>query len=369
MLKTESHTYRTDCETCISDCFATFVRTKIVKKLVPFSVRHAPSDVGRKLLLPVSLGPSSLCLLYVLDEHLKRQLARTKRTGYELHVLHVTDPSETSTEPVETSMNALKELFPQHAYDIKCLESPNWSMDIPSDDSVHAEQPMSEPYWPRTSPNGILNGIVDTSLSPTSRTDILEIARTRLIVEEAQRLGCECVLWAHSTTKIAEKVLAETAKGRGFALPWLAHDGPSPFGIDFLFPMRDLLKKEVNAFSEQLLGGIKHICRSVDDARIPISSKAKTIDGLMQEYFESVEESYPSIVTNVMRTSGKLAAPSNDERIPCRLCRTPVSKDAQGTSNWAGVQEASQSLPSSTLMKSTCYGCATTLLDQRKSGG
>lgn len=66
--------------------------------------------------------------------------------------------------------------------------------------------------------------------SPTSRMDLLSILRTRLIVEVAKSRGCEAVLWGDTTTKLAEKTLAETAKGRGFSLPWVMRDGESPYG-------------------------------------------------------------------------------------------------------------------------------------------
>ncbi|RAL68532.1 hypothetical protein DID88_007259 [Monilinia fructigena] len=41
-------------------------------------------------------------------------------------------------------------------------------------------------------------------------------------------------------------------------------------------------------------------------SHISASSKSTTIDDLMAQYFESVEENFPSIVANVVRTSSKL---------------------------------------------------------------
>lgn len=67
--------------------------------------------------------------------------------------------------------------------------------------------------------------------SPTSRTDVLAVLRARLVVEIAKREGCEGVLWGDTTTRLAEKTLGETAKGRGFSIPWRTADGDSPFGM------------------------------------------------------------------------------------------------------------------------------------------
>lgn len=77
----------------------------------------------------------------------------------------------------------------------------------------------------------VLMHLLSSLPSTTSRMDILSILRTRLIVEIAKKEGCAAVLWGDSTTRLAQKTLAETAKGRGFSIPWQTADGDSPFGM------------------------------------------------------------------------------------------------------------------------------------------
>jgi hypothetical protein len=54
-----------------------------------FRTRFATAGQPRMLLLPLSMGVSSLALLHCLDEQLKRQIENTGRTGFGLQVLHV----------------------------------------------------------------------------------------------------------------------------------------------------------------------------------------------------------------------------------------------------------------------------------------
>lgn len=338
------------------------VQTKIVKKLASFGVRHTVPDSIRKLLLPLSFGCSSLSLLHVVDQYLQRQTLRTGRAGFELQVLHVRDLEQNCTDLTDAYLQQIRDLFPRHTYVVKSLTDEDFL--LPS-----SNIPKETTRRDVSAPSEQLEGVSEYSAglpSATSRLDLLEIARTRLIANEALSANCETVIWGHSTTRLAENILAETAKGRGFALPWLAHDGVSPFGVNFLFPMRELLKKEVRAFVHALPSKLGELCLDEPTGRIPFSKRATTIDDLMKEYFQSVEESYPSIVTNVMRTSSKLAIPPNDDTSPCGLCHMPVSIDALGLSEWAGTQEPSSEPAEIVNVGHICYGCATSMQDRNK---
>lgn len=60
--------------------------------------------------------------------------------------------------------------------------------------------------------------------SPTSRMDLVELLRRRLVVGIAKARECVGVLWGDTTTKLAQRTLAQTAKGRGFAVPMVVGD-------------------------------------------------------------------------------------------------------------------------------------------------
>jgi cytoplasmic tRNA 2-thiolation protein 2 len=77
----------------------------------------------------------------------------------------------------------------------------------------------------------------------------------------------------------------------------------------------------------------------------------------MKQYFESVEESYPSIVSNVVRTSSRLQ-PQAVGIARCRLCTLPVTKDQLGIEGWEGNQDGERVLEDKYGL---CYGCSRTM--------
>ncbi|KAK5008490.1 Cytoplasmic tRNA 2-thiolation protein 2, partial [Cryomyces antarcticus] len=210
-----------------------------------------------------------------------------------------------------------------------------------------------------------LEDFLASTSSATSRADILNILRTRLTVRFAEDTGCEGVLWGDCTTRLAEKTLAETAKGRGFTLPWQTADDNSPYGVSFNYPMRDLLKKELVAHADIVSPPLTSLI-SNRAPQVSASTKNTTIDELMRQYFESVEENYPSIVANVVRTSSKLRAPilQDTDRL-CGLCRMPVAEGLFGIHGWGGDQEAmtlsTDAGSSQDSEGKLCYGCARSL--------
>jgi cytoplasmic tRNA 2-thiolation protein 2 len=180
--------------------------------------------------------------------------------------------------------------------------------------------------------------------SATSQADARDLLERRLLVAHARAHSCEAILQPDSTTRLAEKTLAETAKGRGFALPWLIADGESPHGVAFYHPLRDLLNAEIAAYIA-FLGAAAEGLIVAGPAVKPttVSARRATIDDLMAQYFASVEREYPSIVANVVRTTAKLeAAPWREAELRCELCEMPLDGQAPERSR-------------------LCYGCIRTL--------
>jgi cytoplasmic tRNA 2-thiolation protein 2 len=150
------------------------------------------------------------------------------------------------------------------------------------------------------------------------------------------------VLWGDSTTKLAERTLSETAKGRGFSLPWIVADGESPHGIEFFYPMQELLSKEIEAYASLLDPSLDDLLHA-EESKPAVSTKNTTIDDLMKQYFQSVERDYPSIVANVVKTAGKLQQlPLSETEQQCELCEMPLLDNAPQRSR-------------------LCYGCIRTL--------
>lgn len=322
-----------------------------------YRIRGGHNVAARKLLLPLSFGPCSTSLLHVLDGHIEGQFEKMKRSAYELFVVHINqyvDKKDRNTS--EALLEKCKARFPRHTYismgleDALNLESIDWktlSMSAPE------EQDKTKFAVER------LQNLIGSMPSPTSRTDITTTLLTRLLVDVAKRNACEGILFGESTTRLAEKTLVETAKGRGFSLPWQVSDGMSPYGIAFNYPLRDLLKKELVTFSSLVTPSLKDlIIYQESSSTISSTSKETTIDDLMAQYFESVEKDYPSIVANVVRTSSKLQPLSLDETTDCALCGLPVDEGTDGIYGWGGDQNSVSRLPRLDQDSILCYGCS-----------
>ena len=347
------------------ECFMYYVQSKIIKRMDHFKVRGRSMDMQKKILLPLSLGISSLTLLHVLDRQLCIQKERTSRTGYELHVLLV-DQTTVGELPIEPySIDLVRERYSSNTYShIRLEDIFNYDFTL-----EHQNEPVGSAVTAESKSNAeLLKNLISFLPSATSRTDMINILRTRLIIAFAKSNECDWIVWGDSTTRLAEKTLAETAKGRGYSLLWQTADGLSPQGVMFNFPMRDLLRKEIAIYSTLTSPPLTPL---VFEQRVSpkssVCSKESTIDSLMSQYFESVEENYPSIVANVVRTTTKLQA--NDlveSTLSCSLCALPIFLDSQGLYGWGGDQTDSSDIPvkdrESEQDTMLCYGCARSTL-------
>lgn len=309
-------------------------------------------------MLPLSFGVSSTTLLHILDLHLKTQMSKTGRTGFSLSIVVIGDVE--GRMPIDHLLARVRAQYP--GYECTALPLHEVFGAIPSDAALRDLIPESEEGPPPTNQTQLVN-LINSLPTATARADVLSTLKTRLVVEHAKSVRCQSILWGDSTTTLAEKTLAETCKGRGFSLPWQVADGRSPSGIYFHYPLRDVLKKELVSYidlADTTLSSLIHE-PSPGATQASTSSKNTTIDDLMKQYFESVEENFPSIVSNVVRTSGKLEVPAGAEGDPnCGLCDMPVPGGRFGIHGWGGYQE-DDTEPHQTTSKNICYGCTRSL--------
>lgn len=333
--------------------------TKISKRIEGSKIRGGFNCEPNKLLLPLSLGVSSVALLHVLDRSFRARLDNSGRSGYTLHLLFVDENIEFDHDVNNDTLQCLQQRFPSHLFSIIHLSD---VFQYHGDELSGALEPKAEGQ--EKSPLSHierLKHLLSSMPSASSRIDLIATLRRRLIYAFAQRQDCFGIIYGDSTTRLAERTLSETAKGRGGSLPWLTADGISPTGMNITYPMRDLLKKELVLYTEltqpPLTSLVRHAKLSTDR---PMLSKDTTIDSLMTQYFGSVEQNYPSIVANVVRTSSRLVAPSlsTDSRL-CSICGLPVEDT---TREWSGTQDthSTASVPNGQPIDNDfalCYGC------------
>lgn len=333
--------------------------TKVSKRIEVNKIRGGFNCEPNKLLLPLSLGVSSVALLHILDRSFRARLDNNGRNGYTMHLLFVDENIEFDDDVNNDTLQCLQQRFPSHLYSIIHLSDvfhyhgDELSGALESKTEGQEKSPLS--HMER------LKRLLSSIPSASSRSDLIATLRRRLIFAFAQRQDCFGIIYGDSTTRLAERTLSETAKGRGGSLPWLTADGTSPTGMKTIYPMRDLLKKELVLYTElaqpPLTSLVRHAKLSIDR---PMLSKDTTIDSLMTQYFGSVEQNYPSIVANVVRTSSRLVeTPLSTVSRLCSICGLPVENTGR---EWSGTQD-SPSTANVTVGKpmhndsALCYGC------------
>lgn len=333
-------------------CFTKYVATKVLKRLEANKIRGGFNEKQKTLLIPVSFGVSSVSLLHVLDEQLRNRSEHGRHAGYTLHIVIVDQSVVIEQTTFQERLELLKERFPSYAQTVLMLED-FFGLGINLDGFV--DDKLSTVSGRLLKNRERFQQALRSMDSASSRMDMVDIARRKLILAFAQKQGCDGVLYGDSTTRLAERTLSETAKGRGGSLPWLTGDNVSFDGIICTYPMRDLLRKELKDYANIPSPSLAPLIQE-SPPQVVTSSKNATIDGLMSLYFESVEQSYPNIVANVVRTSSKLKAPIAGLQ-PCTICREWITNDT-----WGEDQEAAPSLGVRIIQhredNTLCHECA-----------
>jgi cytoplasmic tRNA 2-thiolation protein 2 len=259
---------------------------------------------------------------------------------------------------------------------------------------------------PSLSPSQRLGDFFSRLPSPSARADVSRLLIRHALFAAAAAHDCAVVLLGYNTTALAELTLSEAAKGRGFGIPWLVNDGAFPLprdpsigeldvdlpaetttttttapksasstatddrvflrgtagdggSIPIYSPLREIFRKEILTYlslSTSSPGG------PLSDLFFPSSSSSPrtnrtaavvshrdlSLDDVVARFFVDVEASYPSVVANVVRTTGKLNRSrtahihTNADIVPdtegtglqCGLCG--VRRDPFGDERWKG---------------------------------
>ncbi|KAK4176236.1 hypothetical protein QBC36DRAFT_239390 [Triangularia setosa] len=329
-------------------CFTKFINTKSVKQLgilgketkppiIPNPSGSGPPTIGiRRYLLGLSLGVSSTCLLQLLHENCRFQLSKGRSAPFELTVVHIYNDTFTTPSTAESFLTPYKARYPAFTF----LSNPlSQSLILPSINWPSLSASLSLPSSHPTSLREFL-----TSLPPSqaSQSDIVNLLVRHLLLSLTISTSSQALLLGHSTTAIAELTLSQTAKGRGFSLPWTINDGLFTFSNQKVLvshPLRDILRKELIEFTKltypPLEGLIPDLGQEKQEGQV-LNYKDLSIEEVMTRYFADVEKNYPSVVANVARTSAKLVRIFEiaEGQKGCGLCGMPM--DGEGDERWRG---------------------------------
>lgn len=345
---------------------------KAVKRLEVASkeIRAAPTQT-KKVLVGLSFGVSSSSLVNVLDESAQNQLKKRPTPAYDPVVVHVDTEmgDHTSSSPSETQrlLDEFSERYPRFTFrsipltTVLDLDTIDWSaLPVAPSSGEDGEKGPAER----------LHDFFARLPSTTSRADIMRLFVRHILISAALAEDCHALLLGYSTTALAALTLGETAKGRGFTIPWMTNDGPQPIHafdrgaeaagkevakLPIYYPLREVFRNELVAYAGLVSPPLTDLVLPSDAARpgsAVVSHKDVSIDDVMARYFDEVEASYPSIVANVVRTTTKLERlGENGDDISCGLCG--MGLDELGDERWKGEIGDADAGEYGRL----CYGC------------
>lgn len=355
---------------------------KAVKRLEVASkeIRAAPTQT-KKVLVGLSFGVSSSSFVHMLDESARNQLKKRPTPAYDPVVVHVDAEmgDQASSSPSETTrlLDKFRERYPRFTFrsipltTVLDLDTIDWSAlpVVPSGGGDGEKGP-----GPR------LHDFFANLPSTTSRADIMRLFVRHILISAALAEDCHALFLGCSTTALAALTLGETAKGRGFTLPWMTNDGTQQIHafaaapqngagkegesqtsgkevakLRIYYPLREVFRNELVAYADLVSPPLTDLILPSGAARpgaAVVSHKDVSIDDVMARYFDEVEASYPSIVANVVRTTAKLERHGEDGNdVSCGLCG--MGLDEQGDERWKGEIGEADAGEYGRL----CYGC------------
>lgn len=393
-----------------SRCYHRFVNVKTVKRLekLALEIGAAPMHTKR-ILVGLSFGPSSAALVDILNDQIQSHLRKRPSAAFEVVVVHV-DPADDmsptdhqagdgggggdggdSPSPLPPpegarSGHGLLDRYAERYPHFRFVRAP-LAAALELDTIDWSALPLAPSRDAGSAPPAErLSEFLAQLPSTTSRADVMRLFVRHVLVSVALREACRAVLLGCSTTALAELTLGETAKGRGFSLPSMVGDGPlviqrfppraqegtegsaeahataeSGNGklekvatLSIHYPNREVFRNELiqyAALAEPPLTDML-LSKSASSSAV-VSHRDVSIDDVMTRYFVDVEKNYPSIVANVVRTTGKLNRAGNGgEEECCGLCG--MALDELGDERWKGEIGEDGGDEDGRL----CYGCS-----------
>jgi hypothetical protein len=165
------------------------------------------------------------------------------------------------------------------------------------------------------------NELLASCRSETVKCDLKRILLKRLLVEQAEALGCSKVYLDDCNDRIAINAMADVCAGRGSAVPWSQLPSQTINGVTFVRPLRDLQAQEVHEY----LGII--------GMSIPASQPTPkdTIYGLTDSFITGLAKDFAATPSIVTKTTAKIMTDltplASDHH--CSLCCCPLVEPAK----------------------------------------
>lgn len=160
-----------------------------------------------------------------------------------------------------------------------------------------------------------LHAILADLPDDTSRIDLVNQLRRKLLLSAARKLNCNKIFVADSAMDIATRVLGDVCLGRGAQLSTQANFCDARCAdIKILKPMRDFTQQELIYYSEY------HQINSVKSVELGTST---SIQALARNFTTELESQFSGTISTIFRTADKISPRSNVQQSienNCALC-------------------------------------------------
>ncbi|KAH9972772.1 hypothetical protein BGW80DRAFT_1312474 [Lactifluus volemus] len=204
--------------------------------------------------------------------------------------------------------------------------------------------------------------------TPTAIQSTLSNLTRLLLLYTAYSIGASHLVLGTSLTSLSISLISSISQGGGFVVPQAIHEEWMPPFVQrmpddnswngevrLVRPLRDIGIKECTAWVWW------HQFPVVGKQRIPIPKQ--TIGNLTKDFIIGLERDYPSTVSTIAKTVGKLA-PKGKSEIRCIMCELPTQRSVQAWKAQTAIHSFTEGSPAdltSALPSYLCYSCHTTL--------
>lgn len=302
----------------IEYCQGCFINATIHRFRTNFLKIKTPKEP--KVLLAVSGGPSSTCLLELFTPFAKGDSNPNRPLQFpSVVVCHVNQSvllSESNNLKDQISILAESYGFPFVSFDLETLfESGQYS-------SLHSNVMLVESIDSLKSNKELLKKCINVD-SVTAREDLFRILTMRSLVKVAKQQGCNIIILGENATLLAIRTISLTSRGRGanlsnnLGLSSIIGTGESKDSITVLRPLRDTLAKEIGLFNE-----FKSIKSFSNGCLTTGMDKRVSIERMTADFITNLQSELPSTVSTITKTAFKIH--SNSKLIKtadvCNLC-------------------------------------------------
>ncbi|GFN92363.1 cytoplasmic tRNA 2-thiolation protein 2 [Plakobranchus ocellatus] len=180
---------------------------------------------------------------------------------------------------------------------------------------------------------GKLRDLVRSLGNLTAQENFIQNLRNQMLVQAACQLGFSKVLTAENSTHLAIRILSDIAQGRGSQVSLDTGISDERNGeVMFMRPVRELNAKELAMYNTVF--GVESVFIPTLSTMTPLAS---SIERLTESFVTGLQADFPSTVSNIVRTSGKLGLPDIKKSDKCSFCQSPLDTNAKKNSALGAV--------------------------------